>query len=163
MDYDTMTKEITNVARATCSLIFKIFKNCILKFHNNLKLILYVENVVFYQHANFQLEIPSIWGCAKITKSNISIVANSANFQSLKICKILSFLCSPKYTYYELKFGTLVEQTIIYIYFFQFSFETSKCWFRILEKNELHVAHPTKSHTHYDNILFLRHANFNII
>jgi hypothetical protein len=114
MNYETMTKETTNVARATCSSIFKIFINCILKFQDNLKLNLYVDNVVFYQHANFQLEIPYIRGCAKITKSNISIVANSADFQSLKICKILSFLCSPELLWV----GTLVEHTIMYIYIF---------------------------------------------
>jgi hypothetical protein len=44
--------ETTNIARATYSLILENFKSYILKFK-----IVNVENVVFYQLANLQLEI----------------------------------------------------------------------------------------------------------
>jgi hypothetical protein len=66
------------------------------KVSKNLKLNLHIDNVVIYNHGNFQVEIPYIWSCAKMTKSN-PIIVNSANFQNLKICHIFSFLCSPKY------------------------------------------------------------------
>jgi hypothetical protein len=44
----------------------KKIKNNILKF-KKLKKILDVDNDVIYQHGKFELEIPNIWGCTKIT------------------------------------------------------------------------------------------------
>jgi hypothetical protein len=61
----------TNVARATCSLFFEKFENSILKFFKNWNLILVVDNVVIYYHANFQVEIPYILSCAKMTNYDI--------------------------------------------------------------------------------------------
>jgi hypothetical protein len=45
----------------------------------NLKLNLHVDNVVIYNHANFQVKIPYILSCAKM-KIITSIIMNIADF-----------------------------------------------------------------------------------
>jgi hypothetical protein len=59
------------VARATYSSFFFKIENIILKFQKNLKLNLYVDNVVIYNHENFQIKIPYILSSTKMTNSEI--------------------------------------------------------------------------------------------
>jgi hypothetical protein len=54
-----------------CSSFFEKFEYTILKFQKNLKLNLQVDNVVIYNRANFQIEIPYSLSCAKMTNSEI--------------------------------------------------------------------------------------------
>jgi hypothetical protein len=51
--YDIPYTKTTYVAQATCISFFEKIKNIILKFQENLKLNLHVDNVVIYSHANF--------------------------------------------------------------------------------------------------------------
>jgi hypothetical protein len=53
------------------SYLVHISSNTILKFQKNLKLNVHVDNVVIYNHANFQVKIPYILSCAKMTNYHI--------------------------------------------------------------------------------------------
>jgi hypothetical protein len=62
--------ENQNVDRAT-QLFFEKIKNAVSKFQKKMKINLDVDNVVFYQCAKLQREIPYYRSCAKMKKSNI--------------------------------------------------------------------------------------------
>jgi hypothetical protein len=68
--YEFWRREWIFVARAICSSFFEKIENDILKFQKIPKKILDVDNDMIYQRVKFELEIPNILGCTKITNSD---------------------------------------------------------------------------------------------
>ena len=80
------------------------FETHILKIQKNLKTILVLMNVVFYQHAKSQIKIIHIMGYTKIIKIwHICKSRNFALFNTFK-CQTLSFFCSRKYKIFLVDF-----------------------------------------------------------
>jgi hypothetical protein len=112
--------EITNIARATCSLFF-LKKYIILKFQKYLKLNMDMDNVEIYKRVIFQLEIPYNVGGAK--KKEKYVVVNNVNFY-VRFCHFYGAL---NIRYLDLKLCKLIEHNIcLHLEFFTEFFETLK-------------------------------------
>jgi hypothetical protein len=110
-----MNTKTINIARATCSLFFKKFENTILKFQKNLKLNLQVDNIVIYNRANFQIEIPYIISCAKITNSKIYNSEQCRFSKSQDLLKFVIFVQPRILGIWSSKFCMLVDYITVNI------------------------------------------------
>ena len=87
-----------------------------------------------------------------------SEVVKSANFQTSKICQILSFL-AENMSNCELKFRTLVECIIVYVQdYFSAVFEILKYDFNFSKKTD--TMEP-KLHLHFPHVLTVSYYHYN--
>jgi hypothetical protein len=118
------------VARATYSSFFFKIENIILKFQKNLKLNLYVDNVVIYNHENFQIKIPYILSSTKITNSDICNSEQCRFSKSHNLSEFIIFVQPRILEILSSNFCTLVDPIIVYIWiFFSNFFKILKYYF----------------------------------